>query len=341
MEIVEHKEIGDGAWDAFCDASPEAWARHRSMTRKGTLVYDKRSEDHSFGVMHDGALVAVAPLITQPLLDSGGGLEFAFSINTRPSDTHGLATPAPALIDTLRDPERQALHALCMDEIDKRARRLGVARTRMFVDPLTGAVPGNTPAENPLTAFGYADTSTTTYHIDLRCDEKVLLSRMSKGHRSDITFALRQNYEVDFFDRDTITQEAWQAFIDINDAAAGRVVYNAERWSETLERLRGGFCLLALMRPGGDGGHVSGALVTTYKRRAYYSVSAIGPRHRGLRGAGQLIQWRVMQELKRRGFECYDMGWQTGSSDKEAAIASFKRHFGGTPTPLWYGVKKY
>src|SRR3989338_7573911 len=93
MEIVEHKEIGDGAWDAFCDASPEAWARHRSMTRKGTLVYDKRSEDHSFGVMHDGALVAVAPLITQPLLDSGGGLEFAFSINTRPSDTHGLAAP--------------------------------------------------------------------------------------------------------------------------------------------------------------------------------------------------------------------------------------------------------
>ena len=310
MEIVEHKEIGDGAWDAFCDASPEAWLRHSSIGRRIALALDAGNTDNSCGVMREGVLVAVSPLITQPLLESGG-LEFAFSINTRPTDTHGLATPAPALIDTLRDPERQVLHALCMDEIDKRARRLGVARARMFVDSLA-EVP--VPVNNPLLMFGYADASTTTSVIELQKDEASLLKNMSKGHRLDVAFAERQNYKVAVSD----DENAWKDFLSLHPR---------------MQKRQG---LLALMYV--EDRCVAGALAVTYKRGAYYGMSAM---NEAPRGAGQLIQWRIMQELKRRGFQKYDMGWQTGSSEKEAAIASFKRHFGGTPTPLWYGIKNY
>ena len=292
MDIVEHQAIGDDAWDAFCEASPQAWLRHTSRGRRVALALSPANKDRSFGVMRQGALAAVAPLVTQPLLEGGGcgsgGLEFAFSINTRASDTHGLATPMPA-------GEPDAL-AVCMQEIDRRAKKHGIARARLFVDPLTAA-----PAANPLPAFGYEDRSITTSIIDLRAEEAAILARMSKGHRLDIAFAGRQNHAVSIK----------------SDAAGVHAFLNL------------------------DGKSAANVFALTYKRRAYYGRSNMEPEARALRGVGQLLQWRMMQELKRRGFERYDMGWQSGSSKKDESIASFKGRFGGDPVPLWYGIKKY
>lgn len=286
MEIVGHEEIGDKKWDAFCDASPQAWLRHTTLGRKGALALNPNNEDCSFGVMRGDTLIAVAPLIMQPL--DKREHEFAFSINTRESDTHSLPTPMPA-------GEPDALK-VCMQEIDRRAKKHGITRTRMFVDPLTAV-----PAANPLPAFGYEDHSITTSVVDLLADEATILARMNKGHRLDIAFAERQNYDVSIE----------------SDAAGLHAFLNHE------------------------GKSVATVFALAYKRRAYYGRSKMEPEARALRGAGQILQWRMMQELKRRGFERYDMGWQTGSTPKEAAIASFKRHFGGDTVPLWYGIKTY
>ncbi len=286
MEIVGHEEIGDKKWDAFCDASPQAWLRHTTRGRKGALALNPDNEDHSFGVMRGDTLVAVAPLVTQPLGE--GEREFAFSINTRLSDTHSLPTPMPA--------GEPALVELCMQEIDRCAKKHGIARTRMFIDPLTVV-----PAANPLLAFGYKDHSITTSVVDLQAEEATILARMNKGHRLDIAFAERQNYGV-----------------NVESDAAG---------------------LHAFLNHGGK--TVANVFALAYKRSAYYGRSKMEPEARALRGAGQILQWRIMQELKRRGFERYDMGWQTGSTPKEAAIADFKRHFGGDPVPLWMGIKTY
>ncbi len=336
MEVVQHQDIGDAQWDAFCDASPGAWIRHRSDGRRAALALDESSEDRSFGMKEGATLVAIAPLIIEPLIATKGR-EFAFSVNTRPSDTHSLPNPSPALADALSPSEQAAIYAACMKEIDRLALTLGIARSRMFIDPLTDAA----FATNPFLQFGYADTSTVTYIMDLRHDEDTLRSRVSKGNRSDITFAEKQGYKTDFFDSDTITEEAWTAFTDLYALAAGRPIGSPERTRELLGRVRSGHALLALLRQEHAGGYLSGALVTIYKRCASYGMAATDPQYRNLRGIGQFIQWRIMQELKRRGFERYDMGWQTGSTEKEAAIADFKRHLGGDPVPLWIGVKDF
>lgn len=299
MEIIPHKDIGAGEWDAFCSACPKAWLRHTIHGRRVAQALHPHNEDLSFGVMEKGKVVAVAPLITQPMDDKR---EFAYSINTRPSDTHSLPTPAPAASS------KQAF-ALCIEEIDRQAKKQGIVRTRIGIDPL-----GDVPARNPMLVFGYTDASTTTSVVDLLQDEQTLLSRMAKGHRLDIAFAERQEYRVVISDE----EGAWKDFLCLHPR---------------MQKRQG---LLALLYAGQR--CAAGALAVAYKRGAYYAMSAM---KEAPRGAGQLLQWRIMQELKRRGLERYDMGWQSGSTPKEAAIASFKRHFGGDRVPLWIGVKIY
>lgn len=339
MDIIPFANIGKERWDAFCDASPEAWLRHRSEGLRAALALEARSKDHSFGITRDGTLVAIAPLVTQPLIGTDE-LEFAFSVNTRPSDTHSLPTPAPALVGSLSPADQETVRAECFEEIDRRAHSLRVARSRMLIDPLTFAAQGTTVISNPLIEFGYVDASTVTHIVDLCRDEGTLRSRISKGHRSDLTFAEKHDYEIDFFDADSVTEEMWDLFTGLYELAAGRPIGTSNRLKEIFERLRSGFALLSLTRRGHDE-YLSGALVTVYKRSASYGMAATDPRYRRLRGIGQFQQWHIMQELKRRSFERYDMGWQSGNTPKEAAIANFKRHFGGDPLPLWIGIKNY
>lgn len=339
MDVISFADIGDNQWNAFCDSSPEAWIRHRSEGLHATLALDARSEDYSFGIMQGGRLVAISPLVAQPLIGTGTR-EFAFSVNYRVSDTHSLSTPAPALVGVLSPVDQKAVRVKCFEEVDRRAHSLRIARSRMFIDPLTLAAQNTTCTGNPLLEFGYADASTVTHIVDLRHDESVLRSRISKGHRSDIAFAEKHAYEVDFFDADTVTEEIWNTFMGLYKLAAGKPIGTQHRIRETFGRLRSGFALLSLIRRGHDE-YISGVLITIYKRGASYSMAATDPKNRSLRGVGQLIQWRIIQELKRLGVERYDMGWQSGSTPKEAAIADFKRHFGGDSLALWVGIKNY
>lgn len=331
MEILSFTQIGDEQWDAFCDASPGAWARNLSMGRRSALALDERNRDFSFGVMNDGALVAIAPLVTQPFGTSGN--EFALSSS--------MPLPAPALAAGLTAAERETVFAVCMKEVDRLAHQHGVARSRMSVDVFYSLALGEVPRENPLVRFGYLDASNTTPVVDVRQDEGQLLRRMSKGHRTDIIFARKQTYAVDFFDSTNVTEEAWNAFITLYEKAAGRSVYPRARWVETFERIQNGLGLLAFIRDASEHIYFSGALITTYKHCAYYGMAATDPQYRGIRGIGQFLQWRIIGELKERGFTFYDMGGQSGTSEKEVNIARFKRHFGGDPVLVWTGIKTY
>ena len=101
-----------------------------------------------------------------------------------------------------------------------------------------------------------------------------------------------------------------------------------------------------LAREGNESTYLSGALIIAYKKGAVYGMAATHPSAKGTRGIGALIQWRTIEELKRRGFERYDVGWFDGTQEsaitqKEANILNFKRHFGGDTVPLWAGVKEY
>lgn len=342
MDVVSFEKIGEEKWNAFCDASPEAWIRHRSEGLRATLALDGRSKNHSFGIVRDNTLVAIVPLITQPLIGTNS-YEFAFSVNHRTSDTHSLPTPAPALLGGLSSVEYENVRTMCFKEIDRLALILDVVRSRMFIDPLTVMAFGAVNTQNPLIAFGYEDAgdSIVTHIVDLRLDEKVLRSRLSKGHRSDLVFAEKQEYQVNFYDGNSITEDIWKAFTCLYELAAGGPIGTSDRMDEIFERVRSGFALLVFICRKGTEEHLLGVLITIYKNGASYGIAATNPQHRMLRGIGQYIQWSIMCELKHLGFNQYDMGWQSGSTPKAESIDNFKRHFGGTPQQLLIGIKTY
>ena len=157
MKILSWQQISDEQWDAFCDASPETWGRHRSMSRHGMLA-DPNNSDHSFGIMQNGVLMAIAPLILRAIPDTHER-EFAYSRN--------MATPAPALAQGLFLEKHEELLQECMRETDQRAIRLDAVRARIFIDPLTRPMQVEISTQNPLAQFGYTDASTIAYVIDL------------------------------------------------------------------------------------------------------------------------------------------------------------------------------
>ncbi|PIR83420.1 hypothetical protein COU19_00465 [Candidatus Kaiserbacteria bacterium CG10_big_fil_rev_8_21_14_0_10_56_12] len=331
MHIVPSEQIGDQQWDAFCDTSLDAWVGHRTIGRRSALALDTQNQDHSFAVYDGYALVAVAPLVTRACGDN----EYEFALSA------GVPVPTPALAPHLSDDSHERIAIDCMAEIDNRARLHHVARSRMAINVFTDLVLDTAHKTNPLERFGYRDDSRLTTVIDLRQRDDQLLRKMSKGHRADIVYSSKQTYVADFFDGQTISQEAWLAFMALYEKAAGRGVLSSARWNEVLERIQQGLGLLAFVRDAAAERYFSGALITIYKKGANYAMAATDPQERSRRGIGQFLQWRIMSELRDRGIEFYDMGGQNGDSEKEVNIARFKRHFGGVPTQVWAGVKEY
>lgn len=76
---------------------------------------------------------------------------------------------------------------------------------------------------------------------------------------------------------------------------------------------------------------VGGAQFFCYKQSAYYAAGAYVEN-----GVAPGIIWTAILELKQRGIERLEIGWQDWPcmSDKERGIANFKCGFGGQPEPM-------
>ncbi len=331
MNILAQQDIGDTAWDAFCATSPDAWLRHTRAFMALSLTLDPHARDYSFGVMRDGALVAIVPLMCQ---GSEGQREFKMG---------GTPVPYPALAHDVTPEERADILKVIFDEVARLAKVNEVHAATMFVDPLAASSPSL--RENPLVPFGFDDTSITTTCVDLRRDEKELLAAMAKGHRSDVHFAQKAGYAISCFDSRSFTHELAQMYTKIYFAAAGKEVGAPLRWEKTFDLVRRGDAFVVFGSPANGGEYVSCAMVFAYKKSAYYAQSALLPDARfAYRGLGHLMQWEIMQRLRQNGFEQYDIGWQEKPEDstpKEQAIARFKRLFGGTLLPMYRGVRTW
>jgi hypothetical protein len=332
MKVVALQEIGIEVWNSFCNSSEDAWLRHTTDFLALSRTLDVNTQDCSFAVTDGEKLVAVVPLLVQG--------EFG----TREFRLGGTPVPFPALHAELSEEEKNQALSFVFEEIARIARSMQVVKATFFLDPI--AESSAVRVANPLVPFEFADTSITTTCVDLTHDDKTLLSAMAKGHRTDIQYALKKtDYHISFFDHTTCTPELEKRYMDIYFAAAGRVVGSSGRWEKTFDLVRAGSAFVVFGSPSQRSEFVSCAMVFTYKRAAYYAQSALLPEARTTyRGLGHLMQWEIMQKLKREGCIQYEIGWQEKPEDiseKEQAIARFKRLFGGAMLPMFRGVRTY
>ncbi len=331
MSIISFEQIGCERWDAFCASSKNAWFRHTSTFIEFARTLAKGSENLSFAVVNTSEnIIALFPLVMQT---TERGKEFAMG---------GTPTPFPVFAGDSTHEERVKALNLGMDEIDRRAKKQSVTRTKIFVDSLTEPITSGQMQENPFLHFGYRDTSIETTCVDLRQTEENLYVNISPSHRANIRKAEDAGYVVDFFESDQ-EENSFSIFEQIYFAAAGVKAGTPARWRATAGLMRKGFAMPALIRKKDSSQYVAGNMYMIYKQRAYYMLSATLPEYQKTRGLGHLLQWETMKFLKQKDFTHYEVGWivPRESSQKEKDISHFKSLFGGKRFPVFSGEKNY
>lgn len=326
-------------WNDFCHNSDSAWLRHTTHFQDFILHCraDNGGKNLSFGVYDHDELIAVVPLIAQAVYEKPEVAEFAFADSN---------TPSPAFRSGETPGGRADILKRIFAEIDTVAAQHAVSYARFFVDPLSEYLLRSRQRINPLTKFGYNETSLSTTIIDLSKPEQELFGDIRKGHKADIKAAEKSGYVVEFFNAETVTQETFGFYKELHLLDAGRKTRPDASWDDMHSFIKSGNGALALLRDRNR--YATGAVVMAYKKNAYYSSGATHPEFAGARGVGHLLQWETIRYLKRSGFARYEIGWnyhpgisQKVVSEKDVNISRFKAGFGGDEYPLFRGEKFY
>jgi GNAT superfamily N-acetyltransferase len=220
---------------------------------------------------------------------------------------------------------------VALARVDELAAETGAVHASFALSPLVSAF--EQAAQRfaaAATRAGFGDVGRTTQLLELAPGLDALRRGMSKGHRAAVTRGARE-LEVELVARDD--PAAFELFATLHARAAGRVVRGPEVFRALAALAGAGHGLLALARR--DGEAIGATFVNVFEAGAYYSMAAIDPERRR-EPIGHALQWAVVQWLSERGIERYELGLQQFGplphdvpSEKELAIARFKRGFGG------------
>ena len=342
MDIIALSKNNQDAWDSFCLQSDSAWFRHTTRFLDCVLNcrFDGKSKNLSFMMREQNKIVAIVPLIMQTIHDEPENYEFAMFNNND--------TPYPAFSNELREDKKNTITKIIFGEVDRLAKENKILYSRFSLEPLCSELLEGRQRFNPLTKFGYHETSLSTNIIDLRMPENELLMNIRKGHKADIKAASRDGYIVDIFDKDNISEEIFNIYKNLHFTAAGRQTRPIKSWDLMCSWIKDDYAFLLLERNKKNTEYISGAYVITSKQQAHYGSGATHPNLDKIRGIGHLAQWEAIKFLRRKGYLFYETGWnyapvisQEVASQKELNISHFKSGFGGEVFPLFRGEKFY
>jgi hypothetical protein len=320
---VDRSEVGVRNWDAFVDECDEAWLWHRrDLQRALTLL--RPSDDVGFTVTDEaGSLVAVVPLhvvhrslLGRPLkrLESFGGPAVAFALSKRQ-----------------RDHVRDVIQATMVELADKeRATRIDV-----MLSPLAPAfAPGRGTSVNPLLEWGYQNTLTQTWVVDLADDADSRWTRYSQNARQEVRKAAA---------RSTIREASGLQDLDCyyrlhaeTYARTGARPHPFEYFETIFRDLVPKGMARVLFAVVGD--EVVAAQNTgLYKEAAVYWTGASATDREG--GENRLLCHEQVTRAAAEGRRWYEMGEAfPGTTDQKlAGLSGFKRSFGAELHPLFRG----
>lgn len=321
---------------AECEA---AWFWHEDLWREYSIAYgaDRFVEDLSFAVVEGGELFAVCPV----LLERGSSWNpraQQFAMGRGP-------IPFPAIRSGLSARHRRKVIEFFTGELDRLAAKLGVAygSVRVFA-PTHACLAGGFPQINPLLPLGFTELPYMTQVIDLRPDAELLWSALRKGHRQDVEKA-SQEAVVRFWDKTTITKEAFRGYQALHRKDAGRVTRSPRTFDLMRTWVEAGHAVLGEAtcndRP------VAFALLITYGSGAFYASACKDPDFSHI-AAQHLVQWEAIRRLKKAGYSYYEIGlqkfgnqWFDSATAKEVTISLFKRGFGGSTVPAPTAERHY
>lgn len=300
------------------------WVKYSKIYTCKTLL-----KDLSFILLHGNSPVAVCPLFLEQI---NGIKQFSFS---------GGYLRGPLVCKSVRDNKK--IEKYIFDVIDNLAEEYNVKKHLCLIDA------HNTFADeegyNYLTRYGYFDSSIATQLIDIRRDVSELWKEVRKGCKSSINQG-RKNYIVDIFDRSFNSFAVHEEYREMHHKAAGRVTRPMETFKIQYEQLKSDKGILIGVKFNGE--YKAFAHFVHNNKGAYYGSYAEDPDFHGVAPLGHLIIWTAIEYYNKRDFYILETGLQQFGfqvfdhpSEKEIAIAKFKRGFGGKTYPLFRGIKFY
>ena len=325
FEIVERADIGHDAWDAFADASPEAWLWHR-FRFCDALGHWTGSKDASFGVRANGRLIAIVPLrvlsrrrlrtLELSYLESVGG---------------------PALVDGLghRLAKRARDRAFAYAQTCARGARIHL---RVVLPPLAPALRGeHAPRVNPLLESGLDNTLTQTWIVDLSPGVEALWAGLEGRARTAVRKAEREGVTVRAARADRADLDAYY-LLHLATVTRTGVAPHPRAYFEEIWRSFVPLGLADVLMAERDGAIIAARNFGVYKQAAW-TWTAAGLDEAGPLGANALLQWEALRRHAGAGVEWSETGEAfPGTSDaKERGLTAFKKSFGGELCPVYRG----
>ncbi|MFH1207480.1 MAG: peptidoglycan bridge formation glycyltransferase FemA/FemB family protein [Patescibacteria group bacterium] len=192
-----------------------------------------------------------------------------------------------------------------------------------------------------------------TWFLDLGQSEEQLLAAMHPKTRYNIKLAERKGVHI----RTVETVNDFDAFLSLTTQTAQRdkIRTHSHDYYRIMHRTLAGKNFLQLFSAEYEGKNVAGNIVIFFGDTVTYLHGASGDERREVM-APHLLQWRQIQEAKKRGYKKYDFGGVTLAHDNDAphpwdGITRFKQGFGGYGAaylgafdlildPVWYTIYK-
>lgn len=317
-------------WTRFVSTNPGAswrylWSR---MEYQKAFMGESIEKDLSFILLDGPEPILACPLFLErrrsaSYFSSGGGY-----------------LEAPLMKDGLPDKKAKQAERECFPYIDRLACEHHVRSAKFMIDPL-----GKQARYNPLTKYGYFDSSVVTVIVDLKQDEGRLWADLRKSYKALINRALKK-YRVVFVDASNPDEEVFRQYVLTHCKAAGRTTRPARTFEIQMEKIRNDEA--TLIGVVNDERLVAFSYFSHFNGGVYYGSMADDPDCDSDMPFEHCMLWRAIEYYKRRGFKRLETGVQQFGIQvfdlpvqKNINISFFKRGFGGSMTPVYRGIKFY
>ena len=248
--------------------------------------------------------------------------------------SQGLPVLPPLFVADCPPSTRKRVTRHCLDLLEMLTERFEI-KSWSSAEPFSNSV-GLTDWHLDSMVRGASCKITHDLFVNLQLSIEEIKSRFRKSYKSLLNSGLR-HYSVNVLS--AVDNTIWESFRTLHRNAAGRETRSTETWDIHYNDIKEQRAILVYLLDGA--GQMDGAGFFNYTRdEGLYAVAAYN-RLAFDRPLGHLVQYRAIEELKKRGIRWYKIGprpYRTERpepSAKEISIGDFKQGFASHTFPCY------